>query len=155
MEEKQSFRASVNIRINGQSYDIQKLAFEQVHVQYWTGRSFIVSGTGRDRKYGYRHGCMTQIGDIEFSQWKEIVQYLIERDGEQQLQKDLFGWVKDTCTWLHTQEEQEEYSLSLHASRIFDCKEWIDYVEFNKLYRPDVLMGKTKGGAHDECEYED
>mgnify|MGYP003293197835 CR=1 FL=1 len=96
-----------------------------------------------------------KIGDIELSQWKDIIKYLIERDDEQQLQKDLFSWVKHTCRWLHTQKEQEEYSLSLHASRIFDRKEWIDYVEFNKLYRPEVLMGTMKGVAQNECESKD
>ena len=155
MEDNKLFHKTGMFHINGQCYDLQKLTFAQICVQYWTGRSFIVSGAGRDRKYGYRHGCMTQIGDIELSQWKDIIKYLIERDDEQQLQKDLFSWVKHTCRWLHTQKEQEEYSLSLHASRIFDRKEWIDYVEFNKLYRPEVLMGTMKGVAQNECESKD
>lgn len=152
METKQSFHSTGIFHIDGKDYDIQKLTFAQIRVRFHTGRAFIISGTGRDRKYGYRQGCMTEIGDIELSQWTELIQYLIERDGEQQLQKNLLSWVKETCLWLHTQKEREDYSLSLHASRIFDCKEWVDYVEFNKLYRPEVLQGTTKGETQDECE---
>lgn len=145
MEAKQPFQNSGIFHINGMDYDIQKLTFAQLRVQFHTGRAFVVSGTGKDRKYGYRYGCMTEIGDIEISQWTELVQYLIERDGEQSLQKELVSWVAETCPWLHTQKERVDYALSLHASRIFDCEDWVDYAEFNRLYRPDVLQGTKKG----------
>ncbi len=95
---------------------------------------------------------MTEIGDIEYTQWIELVQYMIERDGEQKLQKDLLSWVKERCLWLHSQKEWEEYALDLHAVRIFDCKEWVCYEEFNKLYRPEVLQDKMRGGCTNECE---
>lgn len=152
METKQSFRDTGIFHIDSMGYDIQKLTFSQIRIRFHTGRAFVISGIGRDRKYGYRYGCMTEIGDIEISQWTELIQYLIERDSEQSLQKDMVSWVTETYPWLHTQKEREDYALSLHASRIFDCEEWFDYVEFNKLYRPEVLMGTKKGETQNACE---
>ena len=145
METTQSIGTSRILDVNGVSYDIQDLTFAQVRLRYYTGRSFIIFGSGRDRKCGYRQGCMTEIGDIEIFRWRELIQYFIERDGEQQLQQDLLSWVKEKCPWIHTKQEGEDYALELHAARIFDCKEWVDYVEFNRLYRPEVVQGTMKG----------
>lgn len=152
MEINQSIGNADSFYVDGKAYDIQKLTFAQVCLKYHTGRSYVISGSGRNRKLGYRQGCKTEIGDIELSQWRELIQYLIEREGEQQLQKDLLCWVKERCPWIHTKEEWEDYALELHAARIFDCKEWVAYLEFNKLYRPAVLQGTTKGELHNECE---
>lgn len=152
IEKKPPFLTTGMFRIDGKSYALQEITFAQLHVRYETGRSFPISGTGRDRKYGYRTGCMTELGDIELSEWMELVRCLIERKGEQQLQENLLSWVKENCPWLHTQTEQETYSLSLHASRIFDCREWVDYTAFNKQYRPEILQGKKEGETQVECE---
>ncbi len=149
---KKAFQQDYIFYINGREYDMRKLTFAQLQVRTHTGRSYIIFGSGRDRKLGYRQGCLTEIGDIEISQWRELIQYLIERDGELQLQKNLLSWVKDSCPWLHTHAEQEDYALELHASRIFDCNEWVAYGEFNKMYRPAVLQETTKGESHNACE---
>ena len=150
--ENLTFQQAGGVCVNGETYDVQKLTFAQLRVRTHTGHSYITSGSGRNRKYGYRKGCLTELGDIEVSQWKELIRHLIERDGELQLQKNLLSWVKDSCPWLHTQEEQEDYALELHASRIFDCKEWVAYGNFNKMYRPAVVQGITKGESHGVCE---
>lgn len=145
METIQSISTSRILDVNGVSYDIQNLTFAQLRLRYYTGRSYVILGSGRDRKCGYRQGCMTEIGDIEIFQWRELIRYLIERDGELHLQQNLLGWVKEKCPWIHTKQEWEDYALELHAARIFDCKDWVDYVEFNKLYRPEALQGTMKG----------
>ena len=140
MGNNRSFSNTSVFAVNGVSYDIQYLTFAQIRLRYYTGKSYVIFGSGRDRKCGYRQGCMTEIGDIEIFRWRELVQYLIERDGENQLQQNLLSWVKEKCPWIHTIQEWEDYALELHAARIFECKEWVDYVEFNKLYRPEVLQ---------------
>lgn len=150
MEIKQSFRKTGVFHIDGKTYSLQEITFAQLRVHYGTGRSLLISGTGRDKKYEYRVGCMTDIGDIEISQWVELVRYLIERDGEEQLQEKLLDWVKRSCIWLHTRKEQEEHALSLHASRIFECKEWVDYEAFNKHYYPEILPGTKEGAIQNE-----
>lgn len=35
------------------------LTFADLRVHYYTGRSYLISGEGRDKVFGYRHGVMT------------------------------------------------------------------------------------------------
>ena len=37
------------------------LTFADLRVHYYTGRSYLISGEGRDKVFGYRHGVMTDI----------------------------------------------------------------------------------------------
>ena len=46
-----------------------------------TGQSFS-SGFGKGKSFAYRDGVMTQIGDLEEMQWRELVLALIERNGD-------------------------------------------------------------------------
>lgn len=115
---------------------IEELTFSQLRVHYKTGRSFVISGTGRDRKYGYRRGCQTDIGDIEESRWQELMRQLIHQSGEDALQAALLSWTNLFCPWLHTKKEREQYALELHAARIFDDPAWVSCEEFNCSYRP-------------------
>ena len=43
------------------------LTFAALRVHYYTGRSYLISGEGRDKVFGYRHGVMTDIGDLPVS----------------------------------------------------------------------------------------
>lgn len=118
---------------------IEELKFSDLRVRFGTGRAFLISGSGRDKKYGYRHGMMTDLGDLELSEWKRLINALIEYHGEQELQQQLRTWAKAECPWLHGNDEIEEYALKLHAARIFDDPSWVDYIPFNQEYRPDIL----------------
>jgi len=111
------------------------VTFEDLSVHFFTGRSILLSGSGRDKKYSYRSGVMTDVGDIELSRWRELVHGLIEKAHEQTLHEQLLKWVKDCCPFQHTREEIETYALELHASRIFDNPKWAAYDEFNRRYR--------------------
>lgn len=144
MLQAQDFRQTGYYVINDKRYDIQKLTCNQLRIHYGTGRALHVSGTGRDRKYTYRIGCMTDIGDFPITDWNALARYVIERDGEQNLYEGLVEYAK-SCAWLHSKKECEEYALKLHISRIFDDKEWVAYQEFNHTYRPWILQGDEKG----------
>ena len=52
---------------------IEELKFSDLRVHYGTGRSIHVSGTGRDKKFRYRHGAMTDLGDLEISEWNSLI----------------------------------------------------------------------------------
>lgn len=65
---------------------IEKLKFSDLRVHYGTGRSIHVSGTGRDKKFRYRCGAMTDLGDLEISEWKSLLNALIEYHGEKEIQ---------------------------------------------------------------------
>lgn len=85
--------------------DAEKLTFEDLRCHFRTGRSYVISGTGRDRKTGYRTGIQTDVGDIEVSEWKMLMKDLIRRSDEEFLYKLLFQWVSQTTPWLHTKQE--------------------------------------------------
>ena len=140
----QDFRQTGYYVINDKRYDIRKLTCNQLRIHYGTGRALHISGTGRDRKYTYRIGCMTDIGDIPIDDWNALARYIIERDNEQSLYDGLVEYAK-SCAWLHSKKECEEYALKLHISRIFDDTEWVAYREFNRTHRPWILQGAEKG----------
>lgn len=103
-----------------------------------TGRAYTISGTGRDRKIGYRVGVTTKVGDIEQSEWKQLMHELIRSSGEEPLYLALVEWHKNTA-FLRTKKEVEDYALQLHSNRIFDNPLWVGYIGFNRKYRPEVL----------------
>ena len=112
--------------------------FEKVSLKYGTGRSNTFS-TPNGKKVAYRHGVMTEIGDIEVSVWMQIVEYLIRKAKENELYNNLLEWVTDKIKWSKNEAERKKYALELHAARIFDKPEWVDYIAFNKKYRPELL----------------
>lgn len=114
------------------------LSFEDVYAHYGTGRS-ITHNSGREKTYSYRHGIGTNVGDIEVSVWCEIVKRLIVRANEQELFRNVKHWTKDHCPFYRDATELEIEALKLHALRIFDDPDWVDYVAFNSKYRPYLL----------------
>jgi hypothetical protein len=114
-------------------------SFQNLRIMYGTGRAFVISGTGRDRKYGYRSGFKTKLGDIEQSDWYEQARQLIHMAGEDELHHHLLCHIKEHIPWIKTKTEAENEALQLHISRIFDDPLWVDFVCFNRQYRPDIL----------------
>ena len=124
MLKPQDFRQTGYFVIDDKRCNIQELTCEQIRIHFGTGRSILVSGTGRDKKYTYRSGCMTDIGDILDADWFALARFIIERDGEQDLYNGLVEYVNG-CAWLRSKSEREEYALDLHMSRIFDNQDWV------------------------------
>ena len=89
----------------------EELTFADLRHHFGTGRAYIKSGSGRDRVYGYRRGIMTDIGDIEESEWKGLMLDLIQRSNEMDIYEALKRWSKECCAWLHSKAEVEEYAL--------------------------------------------
>lgn len=118
---------------------IEELKFSDLRVRYGTGRSIHVSGTGRNKKFRYRRGVMTDLGDLEISKWNSLLNALIKYHSEREIQQQLRQWCKAECPWLHSDDEVEEYALSLHAARIFEDPAWAGYISFNRQYRPEIL----------------
>ena len=82
---------------------------------------------------------MTELGEIELSEWRQLAQQVIEYHHEQQLQEWLHEWVSGHSYGNDSEAERLQKSLELHMSRIFDNPEWVDYVPFNQEYRPEIL----------------
>lgn len=120
-------------------YSVAELKIEDVRFMYGTGRAIYISGTGRDKVYDYRNGCMTKIGDIEEGEWLSLMRFLIERDGELELFKQLLAWEKEHDFCDSDRKTLERDTLIKHSMRIFDDVKWVDYVRFNQRFRPDEL----------------
>lgn len=134
------------ISIEGTEYRVADLSFSDLRVHFFTGVSVRRLGDQHSKSSSYRNGVMTGIGDLAFPVWETLVRDLIHRSGEDELLNSLIAWLEAT-PWLRTKRDKELYALELHAGRIFDNPDWVDYVAFNRKYRPDKLQG-------DECSHE-
>lgn len=110
----------------------ENASFPDLREMFQTGRS--VRGLDGKRDIGYRHGVMTELGDVEKSVWREAMIRLIDRSGERELFELLtdfvlgFGWFNN---WSRTERDDAEmYALQLHSCRIFENEEWVCYQDF-------------------------
>lgn len=117
---------------------MREITFEDLRCHYQTGRSYVISGEGRNRVCGYRTGIQCNLGDIEKSEWMQIVKDVIARESEQELYKQLLDHIKDHNYAKETRAELEFKALEHHAARIFDNEAWVDFLVFNRKYRPQV-----------------
>lgn len=123
---------------------MSELSFATLRCRFQTGRSYVVSGTGRNRIYGYRNGVMCQLGDIERSEWIEMVKDMIRRSGEQKLYEQLLQHLKDHNYAKESKSELEFKALELQADRIFDNELWVDFLKFNSKYRPEIVACRMR-----------
>ena len=75
---------------------IANLGFSDLKVRYFTGRSILISDTGQGKRYQYRNGCMTALGDLEISEWREMITELIAYRSEQELKSNSMSGVQNT-----------------------------------------------------------
>ena len=113
----------------------EKLTFDDLARQYdhLESRTQMENGRKVTRFISYVH---TRQGNVERSQWQSMVRELIREAGEEELFQKLLEWTGERTLWLKTEKERENYALELHALRIFDKEEWVDFVPFNRKYRP-------------------
>ncbi len=128
-----------------------ELSFEDLRVHFGTGRAYTISGKGRDRVMGYRVGKQCNLGDIETGEWMKMVRELIAQKGEQELHQQLLTHMKEHNYTRPTKAELEEEVLELHTARIFDNQLWVDFIPFNKRFRPEVLRTVKLISVMPEC----
>lgn len=130
---------------------MHELSFEDLRVHFGTGRAYTISGKGRDRIMGYRVGKQCNLGDIETGEWMKMVRELIVQKGEQELHQQLLTHMKEHNYTRSTKAELEEEVLELHTARIFDNQLWVDFIPFNKRFRPEVLRTVKLISVMPEC----
>lgn len=128
-----------------------QLTFEDLAVQTRSGRAFIISGEGRSRKYGYRHGVTCRLGDIEQNEWQKMMLELIQRFGEDDLYSQLLTWLKEHNYCSESTGALEHKTLELHSMRIFEDEKWVDFIKFNQRFCLQTLDGVAVAYARCDC----
>ena len=118
--------------------NLEQITFEDIYWQFGTGIS-ISTGNGRSKTYSYRNGVMTKLGDIEERVWYLLAEMLIERSGEQKILDSMLQWLREHNYTKDSPSELRKEALHLHTIRIFDSPRWVDFVRFNRKYRPEWL----------------
>jgi len=118
---------------------MEKLSYEDIRLRFHTAK-FVRRSDSKDKKDGYyRIGVMTQIGDIERNDWNKLAEDLIEKSGDKEMFLNLEHWYRDNCAWLKINEEIHDYTLECFVAGIHNNSDWVDYIAFNKLYRPELI----------------
>lgn len=130
---------------------MREFTFDDLRCRHFTGRSYIKSGEGRNRVYGYRTGIQCDLGNVEQSEWFRMVRELIDRKGEQHLYAQLLEYLTEHNYVKHTKAQLERKALELHADRIFDNEAWVDFLNFNRKYRPKVAAATKVVYIRTEC----
>lgn len=81
----------------------------------------------------------TRIGEIEGSVWYQAAEQLIREKGELEILDALTQWGMEHNYWKEPAVAVRKEALHLHVDRIFDNPRWVDFVPFNRRYRPEVL----------------
>lgn len=115
------------------------ITFNNLAVKYETGQSVYVRGTGRDKVCRYRNGKMTEIGDIEVSVWKELVNQLIKKNGNEELINHFREWIHDSIPWIRNDNHADEYAYELYVSQMNQNRTWWGYTRFNMIYCPERI----------------
>lgn len=117
--------------------------------------TFQVRRDGTDRigrkKYNNRVGKQTDLGDLEIHLWRELVKRTIEASGEKELYKHLLAWEMKHNYAGRDKEDLEDHTMELFAFRIFDNPLWVDFVPFNRKYRPEYLESIDMVTAVNTC----
>lgn len=117
----------------------KELAFSNLHMHYMTGRSNLISGIGRDKKFEYLSGVMTDIGELGHDEWIQKAEAVIAQYGEQSIQGELLQWLGEHNYSKATKSQLKLDALKLHMARIFDDPQWCHYIPWNRRFRPGFI----------------
>ena len=130
--------------------DFSTLEFQDLCWRYGVFQS-TSTGSGREKKYGSWIGVKTALGEIEEKVWYQAAEKLIQQKGEQELLGYLTQWCSERNVLKESAGEIRKKALQLHVDRIFDNPRWVDFVPFNRRYRPDVLNTAHLVTVVNEC----
>lgn len=118
--------------------DIPSLGFEDIRYIFGTCVSHS-SGRGTEKKRSVRMGVQTEIGDIREDLWNQLAEQAIGLLGETCLLEALETWCREMGHYPRYGFDLHKVSLEIHSNQIFDGEEWIDYIPFNRRFRPEMM----------------
>jgi len=130
--------------------DLASVTCAEIRRHFGTGVA-LSTGSGREKKYTYRSGVQTDIGDIREDIWYQVAEHVVQRNGELWLVDALTEWERTHNFANRKPTELRQEALDLYAFRIFDNEEWVCYLPFNRKYRPEVLVQATIVTVTTDC----
>lgn len=115
--------------------DLDTVRPEQLVRQHGTFRTNS-TGAGRDKKYTYRHGASTPLGDIEDSVWKATAEAVVKRDGLEQEVTQILPYVVFPND---SPAEKRISAIDAVFSGLYKNTLWVSFVEYNQKYHPELL----------------
>ena len=113
----------------------EKITYEDIRVQYGTGRYVRTSGSGRNVQGYYRTGFMTKIGDLDEETWIAYAEALIKENGDEKTLTQLEQWFAETLKWLRDQKSVHLYAMKFLIAGYHKSSGWVDYEAFHQKYR--------------------
>lgn len=122
-----------------QALDLESITREDLILQYRTGHS-IARTNSQSKKYSYRNGVKTKLGDIERSVWITAAKYVIKRDGLEEEAEHLREFFADgkSASPGGLRSEPEEI-LNDCLAGLYQSPIWVGFVPYNQRYHPEVL----------------
>lgn len=137
---------SLNRIDNVAQIDKSLISHENIRYMHGTGVAINLEDSKRtgEKRYKYRHGIQTKLGDIEVSVWKELVYMLIKQQGDEEFYKQILEYETEHNRFnVVDKEDIEKEALRSYAMRLYDDKSAWDYIRFNARYRPHLLDDPT------------
>ena len=111
------------------------LTYEDIRVQYGTGRYVRTSGSGRNAQGYYRTGFMTKIGDLDEETWIAYAESLVKENGDEKMLTQLEQWFAETLKWLRDEKAVHLYALKFLIAGHHSSSKWVDYGAFHQRFK--------------------
>lgn len=120
--------------------DLSLVTYESLRPHYGTGQAIRLPDRHYEKRYAYRNGVQTDLGDIVESGWIELAKWLVEKEQEEEHFAHILEWTKE-FNYVASKTPAQLYmdALECFVRRLPDDKGWWDYIRFNTRYRPELL----------------
>ena len=112
---------SLNRIDNVAQIDKSLISHENIRYMHDTGVAINHEDSKRtgEKRYKYRHGIQTKLGDIEVSVWKELVYMLIKQQGDEEFYKQILEYETEHNRFnVVDKEDIEKEALRSYAMRL-------------------------------------
>jgi hypothetical protein len=89
------------------NFDAASLSYADIRPHYGTFRSILISGSGRNKVFKNRTGIMTNIGDIEESEWLDLAIAVVDSKGDNAEFQKTLEWVKRQSKYNRLKTEKQ------------------------------------------------
>lgn len=131
--------------------DLSSLTYKKLCWKYGTSHNFS-KGKRSDKVTWNVEFVMTEVGEIQEDVWYQLAEYLIQREHEEELFNQLLQFESETThNSCFKRQDLRHHALDLFVYRIFDQPGWVDFIHFNRKYRPEFIKNMNFIRIKSEC----